>query len=106
MSSYIGADRSLRTDVRNPLLRLASAQKIASLPPETREALREILGEIASDSRAKAEQCWKRHKAPMAAYWKAVSVYAGHARKLTRAAQQEKCKCGCNYPDHWKGTRV
>jgi hypothetical protein len=44
----------------------------------------QLLGEIALDARERANTCWKKHKAPMAAYWKACSVYAGHARRLTR----------------------
>ncbi len=77
-------NRSLRTDVRNPLLRLPSAQRIASLPPEAKKALRDLLFEIRADAKALAQKCWARNKAPMAAYWKAVSVYAGHTARLTR----------------------
>lgn len=76
--------RSIQADVRNPLLRLPAAQAIQDLSPEARAAIGSLLAEIATDARQRAEQCWKKHKAPMAAYWKAVSVYAGHARKLTR----------------------
>ncbi len=79
--------RSLQADIRNPLLKLPSAQRIQSLPPEAKAALNQLLAEIAADSRQRAEKCWRTHKAPMAAYWKAVSVYAGHARKLTRVAE-------------------
>lgn len=77
--------RSLRCDVRNPLLKLAAAREIANLPDEARAALGSLLFQISLDARARAEKCWKTHKAPMAAYWKAVAVYAGHARKLTRS---------------------
>lgn len=74
-------DRSLRTDVRNPILALESSQQLAALPAEAREALRAVLNSIALDARARADKCWKTHKAPMAAYWKACSVYAGHIRR-------------------------
>lgn len=70
--------------VRNPLLALPAAQRIADLPPDARAALRELCNEIRIDARARAEKCWRTHKAPMAAYWKAVSVYAGHTARLTR----------------------
>lgn len=76
--------RSLRTDVRNPLLKLPSAQAISKLPADARAALDAVLADIQTDSRQRAEQCWKKHKAPMAAYWKAVAVYAGHMRKLSK----------------------
>ena len=77
-------NRSLRTDVRNPLIRLSGAQAIQQLSPEAKKALDELLTDIVIDARIQAEKCWRKHKAPMAAYWKAVSVYAGHTRKLTR----------------------
>lgn len=77
--------RSSSTVVRNPLLRLPSAQRIADLPPEAREAFRALMHDIRLDARDLAEKSWKKHKAPMAAYWKAVSVYAGHSARLARA---------------------
>jgi hypothetical protein len=84
--------RSLRTDVRNPLLSLPAAARIANLPPECREVLAALLSDISQDARQRAEKCWRTHKAPMAAYWKAVAVYAGHAKKLTRSHQGEERK--------------
>ncbi len=54
---------------------------LRSLPLHTRELLAELLGELALDARQRADTSWRRHKAPMAAYWKAVSVYAGHIRR-------------------------
>ena len=76
--------RSARAVVRNPLLALPSAQEIAALPTEARAALRKLLLELRADARARAEKCWKQNKAPMAAYWKAVSVYAGHTARICR----------------------
>jgi hypothetical protein len=78
--------RSNRVDVRNPLLRLPAAQAIANLPPEARAALRALLVEIGADARARADECWRKHKAPMACYWKALAVYAGHAARLAPKA--------------------
>ena len=76
--------RSLRSDVRNPLLAMPAMEKLRDLSPEQRSALKALLREVAKDARFRAEKCWRTHKAPMAAYWKAVSVYAGHtARALS-----------------------
>lgn len=75
-------ERSLRTDVRNPLLLLPSAQAMATLPQESRDVLRDLLMDMSCDARARAEKCWRTHKAPMAAYWKAVAVYANHAQRI------------------------
>lgn len=76
--------RSSRPDVRNPLLRLPAAQRIAELPEPARAALRALLGEIAADARERAEKSWRTHKAPMAVYWKCLAVYAKHTMRLTR----------------------
>jgi len=76
--------RSFRPEVMNPLAGLPSAQRIRALPPEARSALRELLLDIRKDAQQRAEKCWRTHKAPMAAYWKAVAVYAGHTARLAR----------------------
>lgn len=79
--------RSNRPDVRNPLLALPAARRLAELledHPEIQAATRELLVELAADSRARAELSWRKHKAPMAAYWKAVAVYAKHTSRLFR----------------------
>jgi hypothetical protein len=74
--------RSLRADVRNPLLQLPAAQRLAELPPEAQAALKALLLEIRNDCRVRADECWRKHKAPMAAYWKATGVYANHMSRL------------------------
>ena len=76
--------RSLNATVRNPVLSLQSVGKLQNLSPETRDALAQVLAELATDARLRADKCWRTHKAPMAAYWKAVSVYAGHLRRAIR----------------------
>lgn len=82
------AHRSLRPDVRNPMLALPSMGRMGAFPAPIRYALADVLDELAADARQRAEQCWRKHKAPMAVYWKAVAVYAGHiARALRRAGQ-------------------
>jgi hypothetical protein len=78
-------DRSNRAEVRNPVLALPGMTALRALPPEARTALSAVLLAIRDDSRERAEKCWRTRKAPMAAYWKAVSVYAGHiARAIVR----------------------
>lgn len=71
--------RSQRADVRNPLVKLDACADIAALTPEARAALVKLLRGISADARVRANECWRKHKAPMAAYWKAVAVYSRHA---------------------------
>lgn len=77
--------RSSSPNVRNPLIALPSAGLISSLPLETRTVLASLLGEISKDAAIKAESSWRKSKGPMAAYWKAVSVYAKHAKRLCKS---------------------
>lgn len=76
--------RTARADVRNPQLGLRAAEQIRTLPPEARCALAALLHDLSLDSRERAERSWRQNKAPRAAYWKAVSVYAGQAKPHTR----------------------
>ena len=79
--------RASRAEVRNPVLALPAAARLTQLAPDVRLVLAVLLEELAGDARARAEACWRKHKAPMAAYWKAVAVYARHiARVLRRGA--------------------
>jgi hypothetical protein len=78
------SDRSNRVDVRNPIVALPGLAGLRAMPPHTREAVAVLLLDISSDARARAEKCWRTHKAPMAAYWKAVAVYAGHIARAVR----------------------
>lgn len=80
----MSAPRSSLATVRNPVLALPSAARLADLPPEARHALREILVDLRRDCLARAEESWRKHKAPMAAYWKAAGVYAGHIARALR----------------------
>jgi hypothetical protein len=75
-------DRSSRREVRNPVLALSSAQRLLAADVPVRQLLRSILLDIRDDARARAAECWRRHKAPMAVYWKAVSVYANHIARV------------------------
>lgn len=74
--------RSARPEVRNPLVALPAAQRIEALPEESRAALRALLLDLRNDARARAQKCWRTHKAPLALYWKVVSVYCSHLARL------------------------
>ncbi len=78
------SDRSALATVRNPLLALPAMRRLQELPPEIRLRLRDLLREIAGNAAYRAESSWRHHKAPMAAYWRAVSMYANHTRKALR----------------------
>lgn len=72
------SNRSLKPDVRNPVLRLTSARLIQSLPIEQRRLLGILLRDLAKDANEQAERAWKKRKGPMAVYWRATSTYAKH----------------------------
>lgn len=76
--------RSARAEVRNPVLGMRAFQKFATLHPAVLDALADLLQEMHVEAAARAEQCWRTRKAPMAVYWRAVSVYAGHIRRAIR----------------------
>jgi len=78
--------RSYRPETRNPLLSLPSVGAVQHLPQPAKDALHALLAEVSRDARERAEKCWRKHKAPMAAYWKAVAVYARHLRLALGAA--------------------
>jgi hypothetical protein len=79
--------RSSRADVRNPVLRMSQVGELRKLPEPARKALANLLAAMSMDARAQADRAWKKHKAPMACYWKAVAVYAKH---ISRALQSPK----------------
>lgn len=76
--------RSLRPDVRNPILRLPAIARLDALDEKSRAALRAVLLDIRTAAQANASKCWRTHKAPMAAYWKVVAVYTGHIARTLR----------------------
>ena len=78
------APRSARREVASPVLGLPAARHaLDKLDPFARAALRDVLLSVRDDARRRADLCWRKHKAPMAVYWKAVGVYANHiARAL------------------------
>lgn len=76
--------RSTRPDVRNPVTALPAFQRLRRLPRPAREALAELLWDLGADASERAETYWRKHKAPMAAYWKACAVYARHISRGLR----------------------
>lgn len=76
--------RSNKREVRNPVLALRTATRLQQMDPDTKKVLALLFKDLALDARERAAECWRKHKAPMAAYWKAVSVYAGHIAKVLR----------------------
>ncbi|MCG2841270.1 hypothetical protein L6Q21_09785 [Sandaracinobacter sp. RS1-74] len=74
--------RSSRREVRNPLLGLEEVQALLELDLESRLAIATLCRAIHANSRARAEKCWRTHKAPMATYWKGCSVVAGHVANV------------------------
>lgn len=63
-------------------------ERFRKLPPSARRALADALSELRADALERAETQWRRHKAPMAVYWKVVGVYAGHLARAVRAADR------------------
>lgn len=77
--------RSLRADVRNPMLALPSTRRLAEwLDANTARVLGALLADVAKDAAKRAADSWLSHKAPMACYWKMVSVYARHTSRAVR----------------------
>lgn len=70
--------------MRNPVLGLPAFSRLATLHPAALHALAELLQDIQLDAADRAEQSWISRKAPVAAYWRAVSEYAGHIRRAIR----------------------
>jgi hypothetical protein len=76
--------RSSKAEVRNPLITLPAFEQLCMLSPDSKLALRMLLLDLHGDALTRAEKCWKKSKPPMAAYWKAVAVYAKHTARLLR----------------------
>lgn len=78
------AERSNRREVRNPVLALPAIRRLQELPPDAREAVRDLLADLVIDARGRAQASWVKNKGPMAAYWKAVGAYAHHIKRALR----------------------
>lgn len=70
--------------VRNPVLDLPGIAELKALAPVQRGAVVRVLESLSKDARLRADNSWKRHKAPMACYWKAVAVYARHIARAIK----------------------
>jgi hypothetical protein len=68
----------------NPLLELPAMAELLALPEPERRALAALLSELGTQAHTKAEVSWRQRKGPMAAYWRAVGVYAGHTARALR----------------------
>lgn len=79
--------RSTTALVRNPVLALAAIAELQALPEGARAPLARLLRELGHDATARGDKAWRTHKPPMAAYWKAVAVYARH---IARAIEKGK----------------
>lgn len=78
------SDRSTLAQIRNPVLALPAFAQIRSLDADSRRALRALLSDLRRDATHRADEAWRRHKGPMAAYWRACAVYAGHIGRALR----------------------
>jgi hypothetical protein len=76
--------RSAKTlrEIRNPVLGLPAVAAIEELDPQSRKILGALLRELGKDATSRAEESWTKGKGPMAAYWKAVGVYARHIARV------------------------
>lgn len=82
--------RGARREVRNPILLLPAAQGVLALPIESRRPLGILLRQLSEQAAAQAQASWKSNKGIMAAYWKAVSVYAKHLAHVIDPANARK----------------
>lgn len=89
--TMLHAARSNRADVRNPILGLPAAlAAIDQLDPDQADALAKILEAISAEARDRANELWRKHKAPMAAYWKAKAVDARHIARALRSQRRQE----------------
>lgn len=68
----------------NPLMGLPAMAALACMPIWVRATLVQLMAEIKQWAEAKAQHSWKKRKAPLAAYWLACGVYAGHVGRGLR----------------------
>jgi hypothetical protein len=62
----------------NPLFDLPAAKELLALDEADRKRFARLFQDLRHQANQEAELCWKRRKAPMAAYWRAVATYARH----------------------------
>jgi hypothetical protein len=78
------ADHQQRRVVANPILALPAIAALQQLPVEHRALVSALLIQLGLDAKNRADKSWRQNKAPMAAYWKAVGVYARHIARAIR----------------------
>ncbi|WP_275504923.1 hypothetical protein [Sphingomonas pollutisoli] len=69
---------------------LPAVKALQSLDPQTRSLLAALLKDLQNDARARAQKSWDSRKPPLAAYWAAVGVYAGHVAKALRPRKSQR----------------
>jgi hypothetical protein len=73
------SDRSNRQAVRNPMLQDENLRhEVLFLGPNERAFLERFLRRASKRWAAQADHAWRKHKPPMAAYWKQCAVNARH----------------------------
>ena len=82
-----------RREVSNPVLALPAARALVEIDPSARAALAAVLADLGAEAAARAQRSWSQNKGVMAAYWKAVSVYARHIRRVLVMAGREGRGC-------------
>lgn len=78
-----------RREIANLILGLPAARALTELDPGARAALAEVLADLGAEAASRAQRSWSQNKGIMAAYWKAVSVYARHIRRVLMMAGGE-----------------
>ncbi|MFT3819861.1 MAG: hypothetical protein QM750_19985 [Rubrivivax sp.] len=87
----IKVTRRARDDVRNPVASDPDVTGIiATLTPEARAALHDVLRILSRKWRTEAKHSWDTHKAAMAVYKKVNSVNARHLALALRSASGNK----------------
>ena len=59
-------------------IRDTAGRDLANLPEADRRRIAAVMRDLRAQANAEAQTAWNRRKAPMAAYWRAVSTYARH----------------------------
>lgn len=76
---------------RNPVLRDASVcTRFAALSPEAQAGLEDFLRWLYRHARENADLSWRRSKAPMAVYWKAVAAWSIHLARVIRSVRRAR----------------
>lgn len=87
----MSAARSAQAEVRNPVLGLPAMAELLALPVAERAGMAVLLEQLSCQAHEQAERSWRQRKGPMAAYWRAVGVYARHtSRALTTGAERRR----------------